>query len=153
MSSYVQNSLMAGEKVLYEAKPSLWSMLPLFIMVFLFLVLYGLGLIFWLVAYWRYRSTELAITNKRVIANFGVKTVHTIELNLNKIEGIQVSQGYFGRLLNYGSLLISGTGKLQQPIPGISNRLQFRQAFTGAVDAISPHAAPSYSMQGTPGTA
>lgn len=153
MSNYVQSSLMPGEKIVYEAKLSPYAMLPLLIMGLLLLVLYGLGLLLWLVAFWRYKNTELAVTNKRVIAKFGTKTIHTIELNLNKIEGIEVTQTTLGRLLNYGSLVIRGTGSMRQPIPGISNPLGFRQAYTGAVDAISSQPPSNYSMQGAPGTA
>ena len=137
MSSYVQGSLMSGEQVVYEGKLSFWSLLPLIILGFLLLFAWGLGLIFWLLAFIRYQTTELAITNKRVIAKFGFISRRTIELNLNRIEGIQVIQGILGRIFNYGSLVVSGTGSLKEPIPGISNPLAFRQAFSSAHDAAT----------------
>ncbi len=135
MGSYVQSSLLPGETVIYEGKLSFWSLLPLIIIGFFLLFLWGFGLFFWLLAFIRYQTTELAITNKRVIAKFGFISRYSIELNLNKIEGIQVIQGILGRIFNYGSLAISGTGSLKEPVPGISNPLGFRQAFSGAHDA------------------
>ena len=140
MGSYVQGSLMSGEQVLYEGKLSIWSLLPLIILGLLLLVFWGLGLIFWLAAYIRFRTTELAVTNKRVIAKFGFISRRTIELNLSRIEGVQVIQGILGRIFDYGSLIISGTGGMKEPIPGIANPLGFRQAFASAHDAATARA-------------
>jgi uncharacterized membrane protein YdbT with pleckstrin-like domain len=85
-------------------------------------------------AYIRYKTTELAITNKRVIAKSGFVSRHTIELNINRVESLQVSQSLLGRMFNFGTLIISGGGNPQAPITGISNPLEFRKAFTEAQD-------------------
>lgn len=135
MGKYVDNNLIKGEIVKYEANLSLWALSGPIVIGFLLLPIFGLGLLIWLAAYLRYISTELAITNKRVIAKFGVVSRRTIELNLSKIEGISVDQSIFGRLLNYGSLLIGGTGGSKEPIPGIADPLAFRRHFTEVVDA------------------
>ncbi len=137
MGSYVRSSIMPGEQIMYEGRLSIWSLLPLIILGFLLLFLWGLGLIFWLTAFIRYRTTELAVTNKRVIAKFGFISRRTIELNLSRIEGIQVIQGILGRIFDYGSLVISGTGSMKEPIPGIANPLGFRQAFSSVHDAAT----------------
>jgi uncharacterized membrane protein YdbT with pleckstrin-like domain len=137
MSSYVQGVLSGGEDIKYEAKVSMWSMTPLFILGLLFLPLYGFGLLFWLIAYLRYISTELAVTNKKVIAKFGFIRRDTIELLLPKIESIQVNQTLFGRMLNYGSVVVSGAGNPQAPIPGISNPIEFRKQFMDIQEQIS----------------
>jgi uncharacterized membrane protein YdbT with pleckstrin-like domain len=101
----------------------------LFLLGLLFIGFYGLGLLFWIAAAIRYYTTELAITNKRVIAKFGLISRSTVEINLQKIESIQVNQGILGRILNYGSIVVSGAGNPQAPVPGISSPLQFRRAF------------------------
>lgn len=137
MASYVESTLIADEKVIYTAKISLWSMLPLFIFGLLFLFLWGIGLLFWLVAFIRYKTTELAFTNKRVIAKFGFISRHTVELNLSKVESLQVDQGVLGRIFNYGTLIISGAGNPQAPIPGISNPMTFRRSFMEFQDRSS----------------
>jgi len=134
MASYLEGALIKDEKVVYTGNISLWCLAPLIILGFLFLVLYGIGIIFWLVAFVRYKTTELAITNKRVIAKFGFISRHTIEININKVESIQVNQGVLGRIFDYGSLTISGVGSQQAPIPGISKPMAFRRAFMETQD-------------------
>ena len=37
-----------------------------------------------------------------------------------------VNQSIFGRLLNYGTVTVSGTGGIKTPIPFINNPTQFR---------------------------
>ena len=74
-------------------------------------------------------TTELAFTNKRVIAKFGFISRKTIEIGLTKVESLQVDQGILGRIFNFGTLVISGAGNPQAPIPGISNPMTFRRSF------------------------
>lgn len=95
---------------------------------------FGIGLIFLTMAYIRYKTTELVITTKRVIVKFGFIRRHTIEINIGKVESIQVEQEVLGRLFNFGTLIISGAGTPQAPIPGISKPMQFRKAFIEAQD-------------------
>lgn len=129
MSSYVEGTLIKDEKVIYEGKISIWSLLPLIIFGFILLPAAGLGILFWITAALRYITTELAFTNKRVIAKFGFISRRTIELNVTKVESVQVNQGILGRIFNYGTLVISGAGNPQAPIPGISNPMTFRRSF------------------------
>jgi uncharacterized membrane protein YdbT with pleckstrin-like domain len=129
MSSYIENSLIKDEKILSQANISMWSLFHLFLLGVILLPLFGFGLVFFLIAYIRFKSTELAITNKRVIAKFGFISRSTVEINLPKIESIQVHQGIFGRIFNYGSLVISGAGSPKAPIPGIAQPLEFRKSF------------------------
>lgn len=134
MASYIDGALIQGERVIYTGNISLWSLAHLIIPGVILLPVFGLGLLVLLAAFIRYKTTELAITNKRVIAKFGFISRHTVELNINKVEGIQVIQSITGRIFNFGSLIISGTGIQQAPIPGISNPLAFRRSFMDAQD-------------------
>lgn len=129
MAGYIEGTLINGEKIIYSGKISVWSLLPLIIFGFFLLPLFGLGLILWAVALIRYLTTELAFTNKRVIAKFGFISRSTVELNISKVESMQVDQGIFGRIFNYGTLVIAGAGNPQAPIPGISRPMDFRRAF------------------------
>lgn len=142
MANYVQSTLINDEKVIYEAKTSLWSMVPLMAYGSFFFwvsslaneggatfLLASVGIAFWLRALIRYLTTELVFTNKRVTAKFGFISRKTIELNIAKVESVQVNQSPLGRVLNFGTLIISGAGNPQAPIPGISNPLTFRRAF------------------------
>jgi uncharacterized membrane protein YdbT with pleckstrin-like domain len=131
MSSYVEKALVEGEQVLYLGRISLWSLFPqLFFGALLTPVLIGL---FFLVPAWiKYRSTELAITHKRVIAKFGFISRRTVELNIAKIESVQVEQGVWGRMFDFGSIIVAGGGNPFAPVPGIANPLGFRRAFLEA---------------------
>jgi uncharacterized membrane protein YdbT with pleckstrin-like domain len=129
MGTYVGSVISSGENVAYEARISLWSMLPMFVLGLLLIPLFGIGLLFWLAAFIRYKSTELAITNKKIIAKFGFIRRDTIEMLLPKVESIQVRQSLLGRIMNYGSIIVSGAGNPQTPVLGISDPIQFRRRF------------------------
>lgn len=129
MTSYIEGALTQGEQVVYRAKVSIWSLVPFLLLGLVLLGFFGLGLLFWAAAAIRYFTTELAITNKRVIAKSGLVSRSTIEINLQRIESIQVHQGVLGRILNFGSIIVSGAGNPQAPISSISDPLRFRRAF------------------------
>ena len=156
MSSYVRTTLINDEKVIYDASVSIWTFLPrLFIFLILLtgaglaipkltqyeaVVVVGLiflgGLIFSLTTFVEYTSTELAFTNKRVIAKTGLIARRTVEMNNAKVESVQVSQGVFGRIFNYGEVTISGAGNPQVPIRGISDPLEFRRLLMEHLDQV-----------------
>ena len=129
MGSYVKSNLIKGEEVQYEGKTSIWSLLPKILIGLVLLPVYGIGLIFWVSAAIAYYTTELAITNKRVIAKFGLIRRDTVEMNISKVESIQVEQGIIGRIFNFGSIVVAGAGDPKAPIPGVSKPLEFRKMF------------------------
>jgi len=134
MPSYVEDALVGGERVLLQGRLSLWSVWHLLALGLVLLPVFGLGLIFWIIAYVRIKSTELAVTSKRLIVKHGFIRRSTIEINLSKVESIQVDQEMLGRMLNFGTLVISGTGTSHAPIPGIADPMAFRKAFIEAQD-------------------
>jgi uncharacterized membrane protein YdbT with pleckstrin-like domain len=131
--SYIDDSLIPGEQLLHRARVSWWSQFGHIVLgVVLLVVVVG---VFFLIGAWvRIRSTELAITNKRVIAKFGFIKRHTVEINLDKVEALRVEQGFWGRFLNYGTIFISGAGTSVAPIPDIADPLVFRRKFMEATD-------------------
>lgn len=134
MTSYVEGALVKDEKIVHLGHISLWSLWHLFALGLLLLPVFGLGLIFWVLAYVRYKTTELAITTKRVIVKHGFIRRRTVEINVNKVESIQVDQEILGRMFNFGTLVIAGAGDPQAPIAGISSPMAFRKAFIEAQD-------------------
>ena len=129
--SYIDESLVEGERVLHRARISWWSQAGLVILgIVLLVVVVGL---FFLVAAWiKVRSTEIAVTNRRVIATFGFITRSTVEIALDKVEALRVEQGFFGRMLNFGTIFISGAGTSVAPMRDIADPLLFRRKFTEA---------------------
>jgi hypothetical protein len=51
-----------------------------------------------------------------------------------KVESVQVEQGVIGRLFNFGTLIVSGTGASHAPLAGIADPMGFRKAFIEAQD-------------------
>jgi len=134
MASYVEGALVKDETIVHLGRISLWSLWHLFALGLLLLPVFGLGLLFWVLAYVRYKTTELAITTKRVIVKHGFIRRRTVEININKVESIQVDQEILGRMFNFGTLVIAGAGDPQAPIAGISSPMAFRKAFIEAQD-------------------
>jgi Bacterial PH domain len=86
----------------------------------------------------RRRTTVLAITSRRIIAKFGFIRRHAIELNHNQLESVHVDQSVTGQVLDFGTLIINGTGGGTTPIPGVSHPLTFRRCAMEVVDAERP---------------
>lgn len=137
MSSYVNSVLAKNERVLYHGRVSLWSLSPSIVLGVLLLPAFFIGLLFLAAAAIRYMSTEMAVTNKRVIAKQGLISRTTIELSLARIESIQVDQSILGRICDFGSIVVSGAGNPQAPVVGISHPLLFRKAVVEAQEAAA----------------
>ena len=131
--SYIDDSIVEGETLFHRARVSWWSQFGLLLLGIITLVV-GIGLIFLIWAWIRVRSTEVAITNRRVIAKFGFVKRHTVEINLDKVEALKVEQGVMGRFLNFGTIFISGAGTSVAPFPDIADPLVFRRKFMEATN-------------------
>lgn len=135
--SYVESTLGKNEQIIYSAKISVWSMW--FRLIFVLSCVIGLlngaflglilGSIVLITMVLDYKRTELTLTNKRVVAKFGIISTKVIEIDLNKLESIQIDQSVMGKICDYGSLILSGAGNPKAPIPGISAPMSFRQAY------------------------
>ena len=75
-------------------------------------------------------TTELAVTDRRVIYKTGIFQRHSMEMNLSKVETVGVNQSILGRLLGYGTVIVRGTGGSFEPIPFIGDPLTFRSHIT-----------------------
>jgi len=138
MASYVDSVLISGETVLHRGWVSLWPHTWKTVLGIVLLPLFGLGLVFLVWVYIIYRTTEIAITNKRIIVKFGFVSRRTIEINLPKIESLQVDQGMLGRVFNYGTIVVAGAGTPNLSIPGVADPLRFRKHFMEAMDSLQP---------------
>ena len=150
MASYVDSNLSKGEEVIVRAHVSWLSFLSNIIVAVLILLIALLmlgasassnqgspGVIAWFLLFLslfmltniaiQILTTELALTNKRIIAKFGFIRRTTIELRLEKVESININQSLLGRLLGYGTIVIKGTGGTGTPIPSIQKPLEFRR--------------------------
>jgi uncharacterized membrane protein YdbT with pleckstrin-like domain len=98
------------------------------------LILVGVGavgtIVTWLRAWIRRTTTELAVTDRRVIFKRGLIRRHTVEMNMDKVESVDVDQSIMGRIFNYGDVTVRGTGASIEPLRMIGNPLGFRSRVT-----------------------
>ena len=151
---YVENNLMPNEHVVAYGKLHWWifasgattTFIGLLFIASFYLnmgnaasILLGIiflftGVFMLISAYIKTISTELAVTNKRIIAKFGLIRRSTLELRHEKVESFHVDQGVIGRILNFGTVVINGTGGAHTPIPRVSKPLEFRKSALSAID-------------------
>jgi uncharacterized membrane protein YdbT with pleckstrin-like domain len=98
------------------------------------LIAIAVGLVFGVLsligAWWRRLTTEVTVTESRVIYKHGFIRRHTFEMNMNKVESVHVNQSVTGRIFDYGDILIRGTGSSFEPLRMISRPLEFRNFVT-----------------------
>jgi uncharacterized membrane protein YdbT with pleckstrin-like domain len=95
-------------------------------------------MIFFLHAWFIRWITEFAVTNRRVIYKKGFINRHTEEMNVDKVESVDVDQSVLGRMLDYGTLKVKGTGEGTEDLDHIAAPLQLRSAITTHEAAAPP---------------
>jgi uncharacterized membrane protein YdbT with pleckstrin-like domain len=118
MSGYVANNLIAGERIEYETTYH-WVIFLSFRAIFTLFISPIMD---------RY-TDEFAITNKRVVIKTGLISRKTVELNLNKIESVNVDQTIMGRIFGFGNITIIGIGGTHEFFVNIRKPLEFRKKF------------------------
>jgi uncharacterized membrane protein YdbT with pleckstrin-like domain len=162
MSSYVDSVLAEGERIVYRATISHWKFFPSYLVGTLFLLtgfgayiatgyragaslamvavplVIGLAAIF--TAIIRRQTTELVLTDRRIITKRGLVSRDTVEMNLSKVESLHVNQSLMGRILDYGDVTVVGTGASLEPLRGIARPLELRKKLGGiaALPAFNP---------------
>lgn len=86
-------------------------------------------------AWIRRGSARFAVTNKRVFIRRGFIRHHSTEILLSQVEGISVSQGFWGRLFDYGAVVIEGTGGDAEPYLRIAAPLAFRRVVQEQIES------------------
>jgi uncharacterized membrane protein YdbT with pleckstrin-like domain len=150
---YVEQVLQPGEKVTYATSLHWLVYLRAIVLMILAVaclivagivpepyVVYGLmiaagmfiliALVSGLSALIRRSTTELAVTDRRVIYKTGIFQRHSMEMNLSKVETVGVNQSILGRILGYGTIIVRGTGGSFEPVAFIGDPLSFRSHIT-----------------------
>lgn len=147
--SYVDKHLLPGEQVTYRTQLH-WKLylLPALVALVVLLPLTILALdsqtkilallpaiaavVLLAIPYVQRRTSEFAVTNKRVILKLGILTTRSVELLLPKVEGIAVTQSLPGRMFGYGEIVVSGSGGTKESFASIQSPLKLRQAVQAA---------------------
>jgi uncharacterized membrane protein YdbT with pleckstrin-like domain len=158
--SYVQKVLQPGETVVYETKLS-WAMYIPGLLLCLVAAIFSIAThmvfqttlwadiasivliviaLFLLGQEWFERwTTEIAITDRRVIFKRGFIRRDTIEMAVEKVESVDVNQSLLGRLFDFGDVTVRGTGAGLAPLRNIDSPPDFRSNITGL--AVKPPSA------------
>ena len=86
-----------------------------------------IGAIFFTIGLLKRNATEMAVTNKRVIAKTGIADRRSIEILLSRIESVVVDESAMGRILGYGTVIVRGTGGTPEVFEKIYHPLEFRE--------------------------
>lgn len=145
--SYVQSVLQPGEQVIVRGRlhwimalPGWIALLAGLVVAFLLqanmaglvggLALAGLGLILLIRAWFQQWTTEIAVTDRRFLVKRGFIRRITYEMNQDKVETVEVDQSVFGRLMDFGTVIVRGTGSGIEGIRYVASPLRLRSAIT-----------------------
>jgi len=157
--SYIDRNLMDDEHIVYSGRlnlvifvwPIVWFIVALVIVgvgvnmkeanVRTYIVaiggLFALGAVITFIRpLIQYVTSEFGITNRRVIVKTGLFRRNSLEVLLNKIEGIQVNQSIFGRLCGFGSITVTGTGGTKDPFHNIAAPFEFRKKAQEQISSV-----------------
>src|SRR5450759_21267 len=148
--SYVKRVLQPGENIKYVSRLHWIVFLPSFVLLIfgvislllltlghsspvslvLVSIVFALGAISLLHAWFRRWTTEIAVTDRRVIYKRGFVRRHTIEMNMDKVESVDVNQSIMARFFGYGTITVHGTGTGIEPLEKIDSPIEFRNNVT-----------------------
>jgi len=154
MASYVDNVLQPGETVRYTGTLHWIIFLPAIVLLafatvglvvmavnpisgggarifsIIIAVAFLFGVLHLISAWIRRLGTEIAVTNHRIIYKRGIISRRSVEMNMDKVESVDVTQDIFGRLFDYGTVTIRGTGAGLEPLVTIASPIALRNAIT-----------------------
>jgi uncharacterized membrane protein YdbT with pleckstrin-like domain len=142
--SYIDDNLLPSERLMYRTQAHwviflpalLWSLITLYLLSTGYSPVYSLlsylcgiaAILSWLQAGITFATSEFGVTDKRVIIKVGLIRRNTLETLLHKVESIQVSQSILGRIFDFGTITICGTGGSRDVFKNIDAPLVFRRA-------------------------
>ena len=149
--AYVDEILEPGEKVVFKTRLSwtLYGSAVVYALIALALTFFSAGaagfgvavfvvavlaavaaLVSFLRAWFRRWTTEIAVTDRRVVLKRGFIRRHTVEMYMQKVESVDVDQTQLGRFFNYGTVTIRGTGSTLESLRMIDRPLKLRSTIT-----------------------
>ena len=82
--------------------------------------------------------TEIAVTNRRVIYKKGLIRLKTNEMNMDKVESVQVAQSVLGRMFDFGTVKILGTGEGLETLHTIATPIKLRNSIITSANVPRP---------------
>lgn len=146
--SYIEQTLANDEKIEVVAELHWFAYIKAFTIAFvafvfvIFSLIYDMSILLFgfitvLLALYYFlliKTTEMVVTNKRVICKVGIISIKTEELKNKKIEAIEMKQNLFGRIFDYGNICFSGTGTSKVKFVCVSRPHQIKNNIDSIVD-------------------
>ncbi len=140
----LNNMLVKGEKIILCARVHgalYWrSVAVLLIAVVLFFYIPALsavigaaGVIMLCVAMLTKYYLLLVVTNKRVLARYGLLQMDVVDIRLSRIESIDLERMLLGHIFGYANVVVAGTGQRVIRVPYIANSEAFRRFYNEMV--------------------
>ena len=136
---YIEANLLPGETVVQRARlhwivflkaiaVAVVGLAVLFIQPLVGAIIVGLALLMALPPWLERTTSEFGVTSKRVIIKVGLIQRRTLELLIRQVEAISVEQSLAGRIFDFGTITLTGTGGVRETFHNIANPLEFRRS-------------------------
>lgn len=151
MKRYAEQNLLPNEIIIYQThrssiiffQPFLWLVLMVSCLFFpdlgriawLFFILAAISGVMTAINYY---MSEMVVTNMRVLIKMGIITVRSLEVTLQNIASIEITQNILGKLLNYGEVVVRDTGMTRALFQYIDDPFAFRKAVYSQIDKRYP---------------
>ena len=112
----IKKIIAPGETIIYRPKLSKWAYLQLSRLV-------------------RNLTTTIFVSDRRFFHSHGWINRHAHEIVIGKVESILVEQSFWGRICNYGTVKVSGTGAGTIVLRFIKRPLEFKRQLRAAQGA------------------
>lgn len=128
---YIDKSLAPGEEVVVRGQwPTLYWIGAWAALLVLGIILVGVFIFAGMAI--KMKTTDFAVTNRRVILKRGWLNLRTQEVSTSSIETVEVAQTFWGRIFGYGKVRVTGTGDSHIVFPPMKNPIAFRRAIESA---------------------
>lgn len=130
--NYIEESLAPGETIVAQFDLHWTAKWRLIVFLLLAIPTFGIALIGAIYEWLRLRAIEQGVTNRRVVRKTGIISRSTTELRLASIETIDLRQSTWGRLLDYGDVVLTGRGETAMVFTRLANPLDAKRALESA---------------------
>jgi len=151
--SFIEKNLANNEKIVYRANLHWWIYVRGILLIVVGIIIVSvasgskgaagvggilafIGIIALISAFMRSSSSEFVVTNRRIMFKTGALNRKFIELQLNRAEGLRVEQGLLGRMLDYGTLVVTSGGIAEQFSP-IAKPYEFKKQINNAIEELN----------------
>lgn len=140
----IEKMLVSGEEVILRAQLHwaiywrsfavlLFAVLLMFVAMPLAMLVGAVGIFMLCVSILTQHFLILAVTNKRVLARYGLLQMDVVDIRLSKVESIDLERMLLGHMLGYASVVVMGTGQRMIRVQYIANAEAFRRYYNEMV--------------------